>query len=889
MLKSEAHMTHREFLALVFILLCLCMPAQCITIGDAKRLPDTAPVTLTAKVVTFASTNYLYIEEDNRYSGIRVDKAAHGMKHGKRVDVSGSMSTDHGERLIQAGTVTENGTGSAAPLGVSLASVPGGDWYYDGITHTGQQGALDCAGLNNVGLLIRVWGSFSYTSGYAFSLSDGSDRSINCVADSSVAIYPAAQFAVVTGISSLFDSSPRIRVTGMEVASNEEVVSLPGTPSGDAAPKIGNSYFYTGGTAFCSKGHDVEYMIDWGDGASTAWSECKSAHHTWSTTGIKLVTVTARCKVSHVAQQSNALTVSPVVNTDYWERTSGPAGGETYSFVRTSEGHIFAGAERIYRSIDNGQQWMYLPGATASSLAINAQDHLFGDGYGGVYRSTDDGDHWTLFTRGLPQSTWCFAVAVAPNGTVFAGFDQYGVYRSTDNGERWTRVSSGIPDGTCCCSLAITSGGTIYAGTYDEGVFRSADNGDTWTQVNTGLTNHDVNCLAISPDASILAGTQSGAFRSTNGGATWSKISSIYSLRIFGLSVGPSGAIFATGDYLIYRSTNNGSTWSIMDTEGSYQCLRGVIAFAGNTVLVGTSGCTILRSTNNGVSWTELTDGMLGVRSNVITQSASGRLLAGGYGIVYTSDDEGATWIRRTNDFSSLPVYALTCDSIGTIFAGTWADTVYRSTDNGVNWSWAGNGMTDEYVMSLAANSRDQLFAGTYFGGAFKSTDGGDNWAAAADGLTDAHVEALAVGPGDVLYAGTYSTGIFRSTNDAESWSSVGYGVVGSSVRDIRVKPDGTVFAATNAGVYRSTDNGSTWSQVRTGSWDALALDAGGRVFAAYYDTVYVTSNNGGSWSSISTGLTGTWITGLCVNGTGRIFASTYASGVYRSRIAPAP
>ncbi|MCX6344599.1 MAG: hypothetical protein NT018_05930 [Armatimonadetes bacterium] len=52
-----------------------------VTIPGAKILPDStsSSISLNAKVVTYASADYFYIEEDNRGMGIRVEKIAHGL------------------------------------------------------------------------------------------------------------------------------------------------------------------------------------------------------------------------------------------------------------------------------------------------------------------------------------------------------------------------------------------------------------------------------------------------------------------------------------------------------------------------------------------------------------------------------------------------------------------------------------------------------------------------------------------------------------------------------------------------------------------------------------------------------------------------------------------
>jgi hypothetical protein len=80
------------------------------------------------------------------------------------------------------------------------------------------------------------------------------------------------------------------------------------------------------------------------------------------------------------------------------------------------------------------------------------------------------------------------ALAINSSGDIFAGIQYGGVYRSTDNGNNWIQINNGLPTDTWVTSLAINnSSGDIFAGTWSSGVFRSINNGNTWNQ--TGLTN----------------------------------------------------------------------------------------------------------------------------------------------------------------------------------------------------------------------------------------------------------------------------------------------------------------------------------------------------------------------------------------------------------------
>ena len=84
-----------------------------------------------------------------------------------------------------------------------------------------------------------------------------------------------------------------------------------------------------------------------------------------------------------------------------------------------------------------------------------------------------------------------------------------GIFRSTDNGNSWEELSGEIQNNNIW-SLAIDTNDYIFAGTASSGVLRSTDNGETWTLVNNGLTNLGVPALANNSFGHLFAGTYSG-------------------------------------------------------------------------------------------------------------------------------------------------------------------------------------------------------------------------------------------------------------------------------------------------------------------------------------------------------------------------------------------
>lgn len=74
-----------------------------------------------------------------------------------------------------------------------------------------------------------------------------------------------------------------------------ETVSAPGVPAGSDSTATGNIVNFSISGAASSKGHDLEYRFDWGDGSVTPWAYSTEASHSWSTEGMYEVKARARC------------------------------------------------------------------------------------------------------------------------------------------------------------------------------------------------------------------------------------------------------------------------------------------------------------------------------------------------------------------------------------------------------------------------------------------------------------------------------------------------------------------------------------------------------------------------------------------------------------------
>ena len=197
---------------------------------------------------------------------------------------------------------------------------------------------------------------------------------------------------------------------------------------------------------------------------------------------------------------------------------------------------IFAGTYRggIYWSVNGGQSWNWwsqglgdvevetlavtYPAGTPIYTGLNGQ---------GVYRrdKIDELNHWTDWmpkNSGLTGNALIVrALAIAPDDPnfVFAGTDG-GVYRSSNTGDDWSLSSAGLPYAVTALAIDPINPLTMCAGTRLNGVYRSADRGQNWTPLS-GLSGNAAKILSLAIDSNqnILAGTMNGIYRYTGG--TW--------------------------------------------------------------------------------------------------------------------------------------------------------------------------------------------------------------------------------------------------------------------------------------------------------------------------------------------------------------------------------
>jgi len=300
----------------------------------------------------------------------------------------------------------------------------------------------------------------------------------------------------------------------------------------------------------------------------------------------------------------------PLMREDFWVEISRPVEAHVHSLVIDADLNLIAGMgtdNGVHLSNNNGETWqpIGLENLSIYSLHIHQNGYLFAgtggfnalyrletieDGWiplisslggnvisimhttlgdlhfgcwGGIYKSTDNGDTWTQ-TLAMSNAKEVASIIETADGTLFAGITAWsvpggGVYRSADSGDTWEQI--GLPN-KYVRSLAVNSQGDIFAGSvgdhylYYGGLYKSTDNGETWVELRNDVL---VTSIVITPDDHIYFGSneygdQAGVFFSNDHGETWERIISGLigpsNQKIEGLCLAPDGYLYAYGNHL---------------------------------------------------------------------------------------------------------------------------------------------------------------------------------------------------------------------------------------------------------------------------------------------------------------------------------------------------
>ena len=201
---------------------------------------------------------------------------------------------------------------------------------------------------------------------------------------------------------------------------------------------------------------------------------------------------------------------------------------------------------------------------------------------GGIYKSTDGGDTWKKLEKGLPTDLIGkidLAVSVADPNRLYALVEAPqgigGLYRSDDQGESFTLISTkkellDRPFYYCNVDVNPLNADAVYVNATR--AFKSYDGGKTWKRIITPHgDNHDI---WINPKDTLLMvqANDGGANVSRDGGQTWSSQSNQSTAELYQVEVDDQFP------YWLYAGQQDNST-IMVPSKPPYNSIAGYTAY----------------------------------------------------------------------------------------------------------------------------------------------------------------------------------------------------------------------------------------------------------------------------------------------------------------------
>ena len=550
----------------------------------------------------------------------------------------------------------------------------------------------------------------------------------------------------------------------------------------------------------------------------------------------------------------------------------------------------------IYKSTDNGEEWELIRNTgidTTAMIFSLALDHnnsniLYAATSEGIYKSLDAGLSWTPKNTGLPQPL-CMKLVVDPEQTNILYVTlwaepgsltwQGGVYKSIDGGENWSVKNNGLPQeigdvsGMTCNYPALVmdeqNPQILYTGnipwTPDPGVYKTTDGGENWAWVSRPdppdenmdlgwISEAEVSavCIGIDPNNSnsLYFGTSMYLFKTENGGEFWDQAYT----RPMGNNYWQGNGFETTVAYTIaVDPTNSDNIYAGYWDIGMFKSQDG--------------GSTFKEATN-GMNYNANTFDITIDPANPAIIYATGGWWEENQGEVYKSTDNAENWSVINNGMPDAQVWSIALDKNSsvdsrTLYATSYHNGVYKTTDGGQNWLPINNGLGVDNNLQLRKiiidpNNSNVLYAGieakviedgdeitTIQGGLFKSVDAGENWTRIDSDSPQLSVWDIDIDPMDsqIIYTSVsseydhslqidYHGGVYKTTDGGLTWEMAnnGFGSLENlDVSSIAISPANhqTLYATTTdspyhdecngRGIFKSTDSGNTWQAVNSG------------------------------------------------------------------------
>lgn len=254
---------------------------------------------------------------------------------------------------------------------------------------------------------------------------------------------------------------------------------------------------------------------------------------------------------------------------------------ESYTEQNFNGPEEFFAFQKLIRTPDGAETHGYLPGfrvreyenAKASAVARQRSGRMQSNG---VVEWKERGpNNVPGRTRGLivdpddpAKNTW------------YAGSVGGGVWKTTNGGNNWTLITPDLPNlATTVLAMAESNHDVIYLGTGEgfgnvdaisgSGMFKSTDRGQSWSYLPATSNFGDINRTIVDPANAdiVIVATNTGIYRTTDGGDNWSKVSNRTLIQDLKATPRNFNIQYATQRFVgVIKSVDGGVTWALSTT-----------------------------------------------------------------------------------------------------------------------------------------------------------------------------------------------------------------------------------------------------------------------------------------------------------------------------------
>lgn len=266
-------------------------------------------------------------------------------------------------------------------------------------------------------------------------------------------------------------------------------------------------------------------------------------------------------------------------------------------------------------------------GRRVDQIHIDSNDNIIvATAYGYLYRSTDNGNNWTLINEELTNKIFnIYSVVSNSKGYIYISTGQ--IYRTTNNGLNWVEVST---NNIRANYLMVDKNDNIYGvsccGYGGSGIYRSTDNGNTWIKPINNNPNFTPASVKINSSNQLFANDDEDIYKSTDFGESWIKIKDEYA---YSIEINKDDEIFCiTGNALwksLYKSVDDGITWErVSDVDVTSFLINDKNYFYGIKTTEG-----VMCSYDEGKNWKEINKGLDVIHVRSIALNSNGYLFTG--------------------------------------------------------------------------------------------------------------------------------------------------------------------------------------------------------------------------------------------------------------------